>query len=96
MNVDEENFGSIPTLILQLIIIDSYIHRSFVIQQIQNSNLFMVVVSNECDCESVSPITMEPIEIRYILYLENNVVVFEVTVYFSPKGIYLQSWVANL
>ncbi|XP_060544311.1 voltage-dependent calcium channel subunit alpha-2/delta-3 isoform X3 [Pantherophis guttatus] len=40
--------------------------KSFVIQQIQNSNLFMVVVSNECDCESVSPITMEPIEIRYI------------------------------
>ncbi|KAK9406195.1 voltage-dependent calcium channel subunit alpha-2/delta-3 [Crotalus adamanteus] len=38
--------------------------KSFVIQQIQNSNLFMVVVSNECDCESVSPITMEPIEIR--------------------------------
>lgn len=27
----------------------------------------MVVVSNECDCESVLPITMEPIEIRYIL-----------------------------
>ncbi|XP_067319654.1 voltage-dependent calcium channel subunit alpha-2/delta-3 isoform X2 [Anolis sagrei] len=39
--------------------------KSFVIQQIQNSNLFMVVVSNECECESVSPITMEPIEIRY-------------------------------
>ncbi|XP_061474227.1 voltage-dependent calcium channel subunit alpha-2/delta-3 isoform X1 [Rhineura floridana] len=39
--------------------------KSFVIQQIQNSNLFMVVVSNECDCESVLPITMEPIEIRY-------------------------------
>ncbi|XP_053149268.1 voltage-dependent calcium channel subunit alpha-2/delta-3 isoform X4 [Hemicordylus capensis] len=39
--------------------------KSFVIQQIQNSNLFMVVVSNECDCESISPITMEPIEIRY-------------------------------
>uniref|UniRef100_A0ABM5FJZ7 Voltage-dependent calcium channel subunit alpha-2/delta-3 isoform X4 n=1 Tax=Pogona vitticeps TaxID=103695 RepID=A0ABM5FJZ7_9SAUR len=39
--------------------------KSFVIQQIQNSNLFMVVVSNECDCESIPPITMEPIEIRY-------------------------------
>ncbi|XP_048346807.1 voltage-dependent calcium channel subunit alpha-2/delta-3 isoform X3 [Sphaerodactylus townsendi] len=39
--------------------------KSFVIQQIQNSNLFMVVVSNECNCESFPPITMEPIEIRY-------------------------------
>lgn len=60
---------------------DSYINylffadRSFVIQQIQNSNLFMVVVSNECDCESVSPITMEPIEIRYILFYNDVKVV---------------------
>uniref|UniRef100_A0A670YLP3 Calcium voltage-gated channel auxiliary subunit alpha2delta 3 n=1 Tax=Pseudonaja textilis TaxID=8673 RepID=A0A670YLP3_PSETE len=47
--------------------------KSFVIQQIQNSNLFMVVVSNECDCESVSPITMEPIEISYIFnFCEHN------------------------
>lgn len=43
--------------------------RSFVIQQIPSSNLFMVVVDNECFCDSVPPITMAPIEIRYILLL---------------------------
>lgn len=43
------------------------IYRSFVIQQIPSSNLFMVVVDNECFCDSVPPITMAPIEIRYIL-----------------------------
>ncbi|EFB23572.1 hypothetical protein PANDA_001368 [Ailuropoda melanoleuca] len=42
-------------------------HRSFVIQQIPSSNLFMVVVDSSCLCESVTPITMAPIEIRYIL-----------------------------
>lgn len=41
--------------------------RSFVIQQIPSSNLFMVVVDNECFCDSIPPITMAPIEIRYIL-----------------------------
>uniref|UniRef100_A0A493SU38 Voltage-dependent calcium channel alpha-2/delta subunit conserved region domain-containing protein n=1 Tax=Anas platyrhynchos platyrhynchos TaxID=8840 RepID=A0A493SU38_ANAPP len=39
--------------------------KSFVIQQIPSSNLFMVVVDNECFCDSVQPITMAPIEIRY-------------------------------
>ncbi|XP_051777007.1 voltage-dependent calcium channel subunit alpha-2/delta-3 isoform X2 [Erpetoichthys calabaricus] len=39
--------------------------KSFVIQQIPSSNLFMVVVDNECDCTSATPITMEPIEIMY-------------------------------
>ncbi|XP_044531383.1 voltage-dependent calcium channel subunit alpha-2/delta-3 [Gracilinanus agilis] len=39
--------------------------KSFVIQQIPSSNLFMVVVDNQCACDSVSPITMAPIEIRY-------------------------------
>ncbi|XP_036386688.1 voltage-dependent calcium channel subunit alpha-2/delta-3-like [Megalops cyprinoides] len=39
--------------------------RSFVIQQIPSSNLFMVVVDNECDCSSSPPVTMEPIEIIY-------------------------------
>ncbi|CAH2313105.1 Voltage-dependent calcium channel subunit alpha-2 delta-3 [Pelobates cultripes] len=38
--------------------------KSFVIQQIPSSNLFMVVVDNVCSCSSVSPITMAPIEIR--------------------------------
>ncbi|XP_025771756.1 voltage-dependent calcium channel subunit alpha-2/delta-3 [Puma concolor] len=39
--------------------------KSFVIQQIPSSNLFMVVVDSSCLCESVTPITMAPIEIRY-------------------------------
>lgn len=42
-------------------------YRSFVIQQIPSSNLFMVVVDNKCDCSSVPPVTMDPIEIMYIL-----------------------------
>uniref|UniRef100_A0A8D0DB01 Calcium channel, voltage dependent, alpha2/delta subunit 3 n=1 Tax=Sander lucioperca TaxID=283035 RepID=A0A8D0DB01_SANLU len=37
--------------------------RSFVIQQIPSSNLFMVVVDNKCDCSSSPPVTMDPIEI---------------------------------
>ncbi|KFP88488.1 Voltage-dependent calcium channel subunit alpha-2/delta-3, partial [Acanthisitta chloris] len=45
--------------------------KSFVIQQIPSSNLFMVVVDNECFCDSVPPITMAPIEIRYILLFIN-------------------------
>ncbi|XP_051957505.1 voltage-dependent calcium channel subunit alpha-2/delta-3 isoform X2 [Xyrauchen texanus] len=39
--------------------------RTFVIQQIPSSNLFMVVVENKCDCSSTPPVTMEPIEIMY-------------------------------
>lgn len=38
------------------------------IQQIPSSNLFMVVVDNKCDCSMFEPITMDPIEIMYILY----------------------------
>uniref|UniRef100_A0A8C2X8R2 Calcium voltage-gated channel auxiliary subunit alpha2delta 3 n=1 Tax=Cyclopterus lumpus TaxID=8103 RepID=A0A8C2X8R2_CYCLU len=41
--------------------------KSFVIQQIPSSNLFMVVVDNKCDCSMFEPITMDPIEIMYIL-----------------------------
>ncbi|KAK0135862.1 Voltage-dependent calcium channel subunit alpha-2/delta-3 [Merluccius polli] len=41
--------------------------RSFVIQQIPSSNLFMVVVDNKCDCSSAPPVTIDPIEIMYIL-----------------------------
>ncbi|KAJ8400157.1 hypothetical protein AAFF_G00398510 [Aldrovandia affinis] len=37
--------------------------RSFVIQQIPSSNLFMVVVDNKCDCSSSPPVNMEPIEL---------------------------------
>ncbi|KTF85940.1 hypothetical protein cypCar_00039067 [Cyprinus carpio] len=43
--------------------------RTFVIQQIPSSNLFMVVVENKCDCSSAPPVTMEPIEIIYILFI---------------------------
>ncbi|XP_059393969.1 voltage-dependent calcium channel subunit alpha-2/delta-3-like isoform X1 [Carassius carassius] len=39
--------------------------RTFVIQQIPSSNLFMVVVENKCDCSSAPSVTMEPIEIIY-------------------------------
>ncbi|XP_042195431.1 voltage-dependent calcium channel subunit alpha-2/delta-3 isoform X2 [Callorhinchus milii] len=39
--------------------------KSFVIQQIPSSNLFMVVVDAECECDSMPPITMDPIEIIY-------------------------------
>lgn len=48
------------------------IGRSFVIQQIPSSNLFMVVVDNKCDCSMFEPITMDPIEIMYILHLPNT------------------------
>ncbi|GLD74532.1 voltage-dependent calcium channel subunit alpha-2/delta-3-like isoform X1 [Lates japonicus] len=41
--------------------------KSFVIQQIPSSNLFMVVVDNKCDCSMFEPITMDPVEIMYIL-----------------------------
>uniref|UniRef100_A0A3B5Q7D4 Calcium voltage-gated channel auxiliary subunit alpha2delta 3 n=1 Tax=Xiphophorus maculatus TaxID=8083 RepID=A0A3B5Q7D4_XIPMA len=43
--------------------------KSFVIQQIPSSNLFMVVVDNKCDCSQFGPITMDPFEIMYILHL---------------------------
>ncbi|KAA8590995.1 hypothetical protein FQN60_001938, partial [Etheostoma spectabile] len=43
------------------------VQGSFVIQQIPSSNLFMVVVDNKCDCSMFEPITMDPIEIMYIL-----------------------------
>ncbi|KQK80735.1 hypothetical protein AAES_90326 [Amazona aestiva] len=51
--------------------------QSFVIQQIPSSNLFMVVVDNECFCDSVPPITMAPIEIRR---MRENVVVSQALV----------------
>ncbi|XP_056432369.1 voltage-dependent calcium channel subunit alpha-2/delta-3-like [Gadus chalcogrammus] len=39
--------------------------KSFVVQQIPSSNLFMVVVDNKCDCSMVEQITMDPVEIIY-------------------------------
>lgn len=56
-------------LIMSPLFVFFLIFRSFVIQQIPSSNLFMVVVDNECFCDSIPPITMAPIEIRYILLL---------------------------
>ncbi|KAK7916639.1 hypothetical protein WMY93_012400 [Mugilogobius chulae] len=44
--------------------------RSFVIQQIPSSNLFMIVVDNKCDCSGAPAVTMDPIEIMYILSLK--------------------------
>ncbi|XP_063072707.1 voltage-dependent calcium channel subunit alpha-2/delta-3 [Engraulis encrasicolus] len=39
--------------------------RTFVIQQIPSSNLFMVVVDNKCDCSSIPVVSMRPVEIMY-------------------------------
>lgn len=42
--------------------------RMFVVQQIPDSNLLMLVVQADCDCsKQYSPITMEPKEVKYIL-----------------------------
>lgn len=56
---------AVPVLVFNICQCPGY--RSFVIQQIPSSNLFMVVVDNKCDCSSVPPVTMDPIEIMYIL-----------------------------
>nr|XP_055023861.1 voltage-dependent calcium channel subunit alpha-2/delta-3 isoform X1 [Misgurnus anguillicaudatus] len=39
--------------------------KSFVIQQIPSSNLFMVVIDNECDCSEFGDVTLKPIEMMY-------------------------------
>ncbi|XP_058641484.1 voltage-dependent calcium channel subunit alpha-2/delta-3 [Onychostoma macrolepis] len=39
--------------------------KSFVIQQIPSSNLFMVVIDHTCDCSDFGPVTMDHIEIMY-------------------------------
>lgn len=42
--------------------------RMFVLQQIRNTNLVMVVVQADCDCSrQYSPITLDPKEVKYIL-----------------------------
>lgn len=42
--------------------------RVFVVQQIPDSNLLMLVVQADCDCSrQYPPITMEPREVKYIL-----------------------------
>ncbi|KAM6973314.1 voltage-dependent calcium channel subunit alpha-2/delta-4-like [Aplochiton taeniatus] len=53
--------------------------KMFVVQQLPNSNLVMMVVQADCDCSRQYPsITLEPKEIKYILsltYGENNATV---------------------
>lgn len=46
-----------------------FVHfRMFVVQQIPESNLLMLVVQADCDCSrQFPPITMEPKEVKYIL-----------------------------
>ncbi len=58
----------LPSSSFLFLAICAVIGRSFVIQQIPSSNLFMVVVDNKCDCSMFEPITMDPIEIMYILH----------------------------
>ncbi|KAG7270301.1 hypothetical protein CRUP_030201 [Coryphaenoides rupestris] len=42
--------------------------RMFVVQQVPDSNLLMLVVQADCDCsKQYPPITMEPQEVKYIL-----------------------------
>lgn len=42
--------------------------RMFVVQQIPESNLLMLVIQGDCDCSrQYPPITMEPKEVKYIL-----------------------------
>lgn len=42
--------------------------RVFVINQIPDSNLLLVVIQADCDCSrQYAPITMEPKEVKYIL-----------------------------
>lgn len=42
--------------------------RVFVMQQIPDSNLLMLVVQADCDCSrQYPPITMEPNQVKYIL-----------------------------
>ncbi|TRY66071.1 hypothetical protein DNTS_033196 [Danionella cerebrum] len=43
----------------------------FVIQQIPSSNLFMLVIDNFCECNNSAPVTLEPLELIYILLLNN-------------------------
>uniref|UniRef100_A0A4W3K8X8 Calcium voltage-gated channel auxiliary subunit alpha2delta 4 n=1 Tax=Callorhinchus milii TaxID=7868 RepID=A0A4W3K8X8_CALMI len=42
--------------------------KMFVVQQIVNSNLLMLVSDANCDCSMFPPVTLEPTEVKYILY----------------------------
>uniref|UniRef100_A0A8C6LAB4 Calcium voltage-gated channel auxiliary subunit alpha2delta 4 n=1 Tax=Nothobranchius furzeri TaxID=105023 RepID=A0A8C6LAB4_NOTFU len=44
--------------------------KMFVVQQVPESNLLMLVVQGDCDCSrQYPPITLEPMEVKYILSL---------------------------
>lgn len=64
--------------------------RSFVIQQIPSSNLFMVVVDNKCDCSSAPLVTMDPIEIMYILSRKTALSVIYLSIYLKLNHLTLQ------
>ncbi|XP_059895012.1 voltage-dependent calcium channel subunit alpha-2/delta-4-like isoform X2 [Gadus macrocephalus] len=47
--------------------------KMFVVQQVPDSNLLMLVVQADCDCSrQYPPITMEPMEVKYIASVKCN------------------------
>lgn len=53
--------------------------RMFVVQQIPDSNLLMLVVQADCDCSrQYPPITMDPKEVKYIL---SHYIILDTTMY---------------
>uniref|UniRef100_A0A8C6M8J3 Calcium channel, voltage dependent, alpha2/delta subunit 3 n=1 Tax=Nothobranchius furzeri TaxID=105023 RepID=A0A8C6M8J3_NOTFU len=66
--------------------------RSFVIQQIPSTNLFMVVVDNKCDCSSIPPVTMDPIEIilsKFYFYLFGTAAAEELSAHLITRGLHV-------
>ncbi|XP_069758393.1 voltage-dependent calcium channel subunit alpha-2/delta-4-like [Narcine bancroftii] len=43
--------------------------KMFVVQQIENSNLLLLVTEAYCDCSIIPPILLEPKEVKYILHI---------------------------
>ncbi|MBN3319013.1 CA2D4 protein, partial [Atractosteus spatula] len=41
--------------------------KMFVVQEISNSNLLMLISQADCDCSNYPPLTLEPKEVKYIL-----------------------------
>ncbi|XP_029107565.1 voltage-dependent calcium channel subunit alpha-2/delta-3-like isoform X2 [Scleropages formosus] len=39
--------------------------RSFIVQRIPSSNLYLVVVEDQCDCSATPPVTLEPTQLIY-------------------------------
>uniref|UniRef100_A0A671SJG6 Calcium channel, voltage-dependent, alpha 2/delta subunit 4a n=1 Tax=Sinocyclocheilus anshuiensis TaxID=1608454 RepID=A0A671SJG6_9TELE len=60
--------SSMPLTNLSLFFLSVIARRVFVINQIPDSNLLLVVIQADCDCyRQYAPITMEPKEVKYIL-----------------------------